>query len=1135
MPAGEQPPNVLDTVTGLRATRSSSSSSSVQSWETDDLLGESDIPAQLLRTWTLQTRSSPFENLRLRPGPERFTTVHEGGSRINSLHGSIVQPWVHASPTTDNRQTIYGNPRPAPTPPTKQRLHHELNRGVQPETSFNVCDGDAILVPDARNVPYGSNDRPDPPKRAGTFSNSIRQGLKRIGTFTDRPLGVAGLPIKVVKNQDHELSKPTISIEEAQAKKAAERQAYLEANPTADADKRYPNALPSRRGLARAQTSASPPASRPAQAPSAEPRRVRRLSGDSRRQTTFGGFIDACNRSDTSSESGRDDLAELHRVTDGVFPRGQASRNQDDQNRQTWQTADILNVRGLEPLDVDFTGCKGEPAPVAPDSLPARPIRRKPVPEANTGVNKPLPELPLMPRVPRNSSCFGAIPQDAAEAFGCDDNGDARIVPSKEDLDEAAHKAQRVIAEEGRDTVDDFYRPGSVEYPNKNQEPTRTGSSRRTKTRRPSDDGVNESIESQIRRYNLNPDEEEAMIQEAYRLKEKLPRRPASGDDEDAHDDLIIDHIVRDGHVSVLVTKQVDRNTVESFRSRMPRNDYTNENNDEAAALHARLERASEPGVRKVLGVWVDSLSIAGVTSTALPSTFDFFNTHHLNRQVKAVRMASEASQRQAGLTAHVKTPRFFFADTYDSRRPSYASTTSKYSQPTPKPVDGATFATRTRNDPMARAEHSLRFRSEPIQAQHSVLQAEMPNNTGSVGKSSHPRPLTFEEPRPAPKPRQQGPPLAFEKHRQSRTRSLSNSFKEGIQRLGSLTRRRSSIDKDSIKPVRNSMRGDECGLGGKMTAEESARFMLEAKLRQEREEKAKARSESKRQAQDEVNRRLPVLAPKRELRHVQGTISTSTRGLEMVSQRKMRTLSGATDRMSVLGPLVDAGPQNIILISQPQIEENHASAGSIYGVPVNQDMASEQQQGQLAGLRRINDAIWWHPIKLGKDAQAPGFVPTNSMKQSGSPTSIEVSQLPVSNGVHRIKRKPVSPPKEIMLPPSPKFDVSPLRGKENAKRSTFAERISAENIDDSGIGGMDFEDEDDGAAVLFPEQQVTSAQRTRRGTGEDGSFIGDANDFDIDSTVIEACQRDSHTSFVVVRQSRNEGVQHVRVRVPSD
>ncbi|KAK5726425.1 hypothetical protein LTR17_012751 [Elasticomyces elasticus] len=520
MPAGEQPPNVLDTVTGLRATRSSSSSSSVQSWETNDLLGESDIPAQLSRTRILPIRASPPENLDLHPGPQRFVA----------------------------------------------RLHHELNRGVQPETSFNVSDGDAILVPDARKVPYGSNDRPDQPRRAGTFSNSIRQGLKRIGTLTGRTAGVAGLPIKVIKKEDHKLSKPTLTIQEAQARQATQKEAYLKANPTADADKRYPNALPPRRAPTRAQTPASTLASWTTNAPAAEPRRVRRLSGDSRRMTTFGDIIDACNRSDTSSDSGRENRAQLQRVTDGAYTNTQASRHQDSNSRQTWQTADILNVRGLEPLDVDFTGCKGEPAPVAPNSLPVRPIHRKPVPQVNTGVNKPLPEVPRMPKAPRNTLYFGGIPQDAAEAFGCDDDGNARIVPSKEDLDEAVSKANRLIAAEGRGTM-----------------------------RRLSDDGINESIEDQIRRYNLEPDEEAALIQEAYRLKDKLPRHPApdamTSINDDDHDDLIVDHIVRDGHVSVLVTKQVDRNTIESFRSRLPRNDYTNENNDEAAALHARLER----------------------------------------------------------------------------------------------------------------------------------------------------------------------------------------------------------------------------------------------------------------------------------------------------------------------------------------------------------------------------------------------------------------------------------------------------------------------------------------------------------------------------------------------------------------
>ncbi|KAK3620021.1 hypothetical protein LTR56_023659 [Elasticomyces elasticus] len=500
--------------------------------------------------------------------------------------------------------------------------------------------------------------------------------------------------------------------------------------------------------------------------------------------------------------------------------------------------------------------------------------------------------------------------------------------------------------------------------------------------------------------------------------------------------------------------------------------------------------------------------------------------------------MASGASQRQAGVTAHVKTPRFFFVDTYDSRRPSYASTTSKYSQPTPKPVDGASFATRTQHDRMARGDYPTRFRSEPVRAQYSELQAETPANrsvNGSIVTASQPRPLTFEAPRPAPKPRQKGPPLAFEKHRnrQSRTRSLSNSFKEGIQRLGSLTRRRSSIDKDSIKPVRNSMRGDECGIGGKMTAEESARFMLEAKVRQEKEQKVMARAEAKRQAHNELNCRSKTLAPKRELRLVQATVSLTTQDSAMASQRKMRTLSGATDRMSILGPLVDAGPHHIKLETL-QAETKHTMAAPVSEV-TNDRGPVEQQQGQASQLRRINGAVWWHSIQAGKTFQSLESIPVASINQPGTPDSSESSRAHMSNGPHRIKRKPVSPPKEILLPPCPKFDLSPLRTNKSTKRSTFAERVSAENIDDSGIGGMDFEDEDDGAAVLFPERQATSAQRMRRGTGEDGSFIGDANNFEIDSTVIEACQRDSHTSFVVVRQSRNEGVQHVRVRVPAD
>ncbi|KAK1048617.1 hypothetical protein LTR12_016603 [Friedmanniomyces endolithicus] len=290
--------------------------------------------------------------------------------------------------------------------------------------------------------------------------------------------------------------------------------------------------------------------------------------------------------------------------------------------------------------------------------------------------------------------------------------------------------------------------------------------------------------------------------------------------------------------------------------------------------------------------------------------------------QENATMMDLGASKRPAGVTAHVKPTRFFVPDSYESRRPSYASSISKYSQATPKPIDCAAFQAMSLEGARSLVPQPLYIAVRPGASRTPALQGVPAKKWSMHGDILHIPELhqsIFESPRPAPEPPRQprgrGPPLAYENHppRQSRARSLSNSLKEGMQKIGSFARRRSSVAKEDIRPVMNSMRGDECGLGERMSTDEKAELAEDLRVRERRQQEAERRAEVKRRVQDDFDRCPRALPPRRGLRRVQGSVGLSAGGSqEPALPRKMRTLSGTTDRLSRLGPLIDAGPQNI-------------------------------------------------------------------------------------------------------------------------------------------------------------------------------------------------------------------------------
>ncbi|KAK0769848.1 hypothetical protein LTR02_002133 [Friedmanniomyces endolithicus] len=607
-------PSVLASATALRDAARSTRSNSLASQQRSDAAS---IAGSSVWSVDVDAPEMPklltFQNF-TRQGAQRSPLVVHVEPPIQSAHASIERTSVPASepkvfepqspvefeqqfPVEFDHQfpVDFEHPGPAPPPPSRPSVHNEPIRGPRP---FNVRAYDAVIeIPVVRHTQPSANDRPDVPRRLGT---SLRQGLKRIETLVRGPSKAAKYGVRLVPDTfAGKEPSPTLSLQEARAKQAAELKAYLKANPTADADRRYPNALPPRRRPARDPV--SPDAAQIVESTPARRRRVKRLSGDTHRMTTFGAFIDAGARSDTSSESSREAQArqdpnvaadedddELYRLSEPRVRRDRAS----------WQTADILLVQDPPgPIDENVARYMAEPEPVVPSPVvlpqPHR-IRRKPVPQRDPvtnkpDLNKPLPPSPPPPRAPRNTAYYGGIPAEEAEAFGCDEDGNARTWASPEDVNEAAHKIRSMRKAGTISPANSDDSKDSNPRPKKSSGKSRAKPAPHHRRRRSSDDGINESIKSQVRRMNLDPEAEAIGIAEAYRLQDQLLNRPKSTSSYSKNGDVTIDHLVRGSHVSVLVTKQTDAKTIESFRSQIPLEDYTNENNDEAAALNARL------------------------------------------------------------------------------------------------------------------------------------------------------------------------------------------------------------------------------------------------------------------------------------------------------------------------------------------------------------------------------------------------------------------------------------------------------------------------------------------------------------------------------------------------------------------
>ncbi|KAK0772676.1 hypothetical protein LTR02_016405 [Friedmanniomyces endolithicus] len=582
MPANNKslfPPSVLASATALRDAARSTRSNSLASQQRSDAAS---IASSSL--WSVDVDAPEMPKLLTsqnfaRQGAQRSPLVVHVEPPIQSAHASIEQPFVPA----DEPEVF--------EPQSPVDFEHPAQHLRRLQGSLFTTNRFAALGPST------TNDRPDVPRRLGT---SLRQGLRRIETLVRGPSKAAKYGVRLVPDTfAGKEPSPTLSLQEARAKQAAELKAYLKENPTADADRRYPNALPPRRRAPRDPV--SPDAAEILGATPARRRRVKRLVGDTRRMTTFGAFIDAGARSDTSSESSREAQArqdpnvsadedddELYRLSEPRVRRDRAS----------WQTADILLVQNPPgPIDENVARYMAEPEPVVPlPVVPPQPhrIRRKPVPQRSPiqnkpDLNKPLPPSPPPPRAPRNTAYYGGIPAEEVEAFGCDEDGNARTWASPEDVNEAAHKIRSMRKAGTISPANSDDSKDSNSRPKKSSGKSRAKPAPHHRRRRSSDDGINESIESQVRRLNLDPEAEAIGIAEAYRLQDQLLNRPKSTSSYSKNGDVTIDHMVRGSHVSVLVTKQTDAKTIESFRSQIPLEDYTNENNDEAAALNARL------------------------------------------------------------------------------------------------------------------------------------------------------------------------------------------------------------------------------------------------------------------------------------------------------------------------------------------------------------------------------------------------------------------------------------------------------------------------------------------------------------------------------------------------------------------
>ncbi|KAH9818138.1 hypothetical protein Tdes44962_MAKER05431 [Teratosphaeria destructans] len=251
------------------------------------------------------------------------------GARANNQQGTSTTPHV-----ADIRRFRQEEAAAA----AERRFHHDLRRGLGPETSFNVTADDAVLVPEAAAVPYASN---SPEERAPRLARSVSNGFKalgraitgraRAGTSTARPsiLLVSGAMHDNINGgcevdpEGFEVVHKAIPIEQAQRQREAEKAAGTRSARfdsdlavaaraqrgkvrTLTKDRELPTRpsvkqVRSEQPITRSEPAAQHVDSARAEGPSA-PRAIK-MVGHPDRCTTFGDFIDLSPSSSDSVKS----------------------------------------------------------------------------------------------------------------------------------------------------------------------------------------------------------------------------------------------------------------------------------------------------------------------------------------------------------------------------------------------------------------------------------------------------------------------------------------------------------------------------------------------------------------------------------------------------------------------------------------------------------------------------------------------------------------------------------------------------------------------------------------------------------------------------------------------------------------
>ncbi|KAF2765211.1 hypothetical protein EJ03DRAFT_339251 [Teratosphaeria nubilosa] len=181
----------------------------------------------------------------------------------------------------------------------ERRFHHDLRRGLGPETSFNVTADNSVLVPEAAAVPYASNS-PEQARRP-RLARSVSNGFKALG--------------RVITGRARAVVHKAIPIEQAQRQREAEKAAGTR---SARFNGELAVAARAERGKVRSgqPVARSTPAVQRAQSVRLEgppAPRAAKMVGHPDRCTIFGDFIDLPSSGSGSGKS--------QKPADGKIPR----------------------------------------------------------------------------------------------------------------------------------------------------------------------------------------------------------------------------------------------------------------------------------------------------------------------------------------------------------------------------------------------------------------------------------------------------------------------------------------------------------------------------------------------------------------------------------------------------------------------------------------------------------------------------------------------------------------------------------------------------------------------------------------------------------------------------------------------